>query len=175
MVSIINYWNNLRSNMIDASTAILKATCLSKSCALAPDEVTGLMSSLLGEVLWPVLCRRSIRMTIMACLSLAFYKYVKTQQLISLSCQSHSQILPFTCHFHLIYLFTRIFFFFSSVAIFLGTSLYRMVISCDANANVSMETLSTTEYTRAIFEPFVHLINYVFVLKAAWLDCLIMY
>lgn len=35
--------------------------------------------------------------------------------------------------------------------------------------------LSTTEYTRAIFEPFVHLINYVFVLKAAWLDCLIMY
>lgn len=111
MVSIINYWNNLRSNMIDASTAILKATCLSKSCALAPDEVTGLMSSLLGEVLWPVLCRRSIRMTIMACLSLAFYKYMKTQQLISVSCQSHSQILPFTCHFHLIYLFTWIFFF----------------------------------------------------------------
>lgn len=35
--------------------------------------------------------------------------------------------------------------------------------------------LSTTEYTRAIFEPFVHLINYVFVPKAAWLDCLIMY
>lgn len=34
--------------------------------------------------------------------------------------------------------------------------------------------LSTTEYTRAIFEPFVHLINYVFVVKAAWLDCLIM-
>ena len=35
--------------------------------------------------------------------------------------------------------------------------------------------LSTTEYTRAIFEPFVHLINYVFVAKGAWLDCLIMY
>lgn len=34
--------------------------------------------------------------------------------------------------------------------------------------------LSTTEYTRAIFEPFVRLINYVFVVKAAWLDCLIM-
>lgn len=174
MVSIINYWNNLRSNMMDTSTAILKATCLSKSCALTPDGVTGLMWSLLGEVLWPILCRRSIRMTMMACLSLAFYRYMKIQQLISPSCQFQSQILPFTCHFHLSYLFIWGVFF-PSVAIFLGTSLYRMVINCDANANVSMETLSTTEYTRAIFEPFVHLINYVFVLKAAWLDCLIMY
>lgn len=57
----------------------------------------------------------------------------------------------------------------------LRSSLYRTVINYDANTTASMVTLSTTERSRAISETFVHLINYVFVLKAAWLDCLIMY
>lgn len=80
-------------------------------------------------------------MTMMVYLSLALYNCMKIQSLICPSCQIYTLklfLIPVTCS-SFIYLF-RIFFhgFFSFF--FFGTSLYRMVINCDANANVSMET-----------------------------------
>lgn len=127
----------------------------------------------MDEVPCPLLCRKSNRMTMMVRLNLAFYNCTKIQSLISLSYQIYTLKLiltPVTCS-SFIYLD---FFPWSFFKFFL--------IHCTEWSLTVMQMpmfpwkpLSTTEYTTAIFEPFVHLINYVFVLKAAWLDCLIMY
>lgn len=127
------------------------------------------MRSLLGEVPWPVLCRRSNRMSMMASLSLEFYKYMKMQSLVCLSHWSYTLkifLLPVTC---------STFFFFPPWLYFLELHCTKWSLTAMQTPMFPWKPLSTAEYTRAIFEPFVHLINYVFVLKAAWLDCLIMY
>lgn len=123
-------------------------------------------------------------MTTMACLNLAFYRYIKIQLLISLSCQSYTLklfLLHVTCSLFIclfVYLFIYLqffFFFFSPWLSFLELHCTKWSLTVMQTPMFPWKPLSTTEYTRAIFEPFVHLINYVFVLKAAWLDCLIMY
>lgn len=75
-----------------------------------------------------------------------------------------------------IYLFAWLFWFFSSPQLsFLEPHCTEWSLTVMEMPMFPWKPLSTTEYTRVIFEPFVHLINYVFVLKAAWLDFLIMY
>lgn len=99
--------------------------------------------------------------------------YENTVINFSVTPKLHSQTLPFTCHLLLIYLF--IWKFFSPWLSFLELHCTEWSLTVMQTPMFPWKPLSTTEYTRAIFEPFVHLINYVFVLKAAWLDCLIMY
>lgn len=163
---------------------LIKAMFLSKSHALAPDEEHRLDVKLTG---WGSLAnvikegKQNDHNGLFEPCILQIYK--NTVINFSVMPELHSQTLPFTCHLLLIYLFVCLFiylfaiffFFFSPWLSFLELHCTKWSLTVMQTPMFPWKPLSTTEYTRAIFEPFVHLINYVFVLKAAWLDCLIMY